>query len=70
MDGMNLLKRMRLAGFTIEVHDGRPAIKGPKRAEAIVKELLQNKADVIAALTPAAEPALAQPSVQPPDGDP
>ncbi len=63
MDGVKLLKQARLAGISVELHDGRLAIKGPKSATAIVKELLQAKAEVLAALTPAAEPAVAQQSV-------
>jgi hypothetical protein len=50
MDGLKLLTKAQSAGLIVEAQGDRLIIKGPKTAGAIAKELLANKAAVLAAL--------------------
>ena len=52
MDGLALLRRARDAGLRVEAAGDRLLIHGPKRSEAVVKLLAENKAEVLAALSP------------------
>ena len=71
MDGLSLLRRARDAGLRVEAAGDKLLIRGPKRAEPVVKLLAEHKPEVLAALalTPGftvvpltdAEPALDQP---------
>jgi hypothetical protein len=56
MGGLSLLDRARAAGLTIVTDGETLSICGPRRAEPIARELLANKREVIAALTPRREP--------------
>ena len=71
MDGLSLLIKARSAGLTIEAQGDRLVIRGPKTAGAIAKELIENKAVVMAALTAASlPPAEGEDAPQPsPDDD-
>ncbi len=51
MDGLILLNKAQSAGLTVEAQGDRLFIKGPKRAEAVAKELIDRKTVVMAALT-------------------
>ena len=46
-----LLDQARSAGLTVEAHGDKLVVRGPKRAEAIVRELVQHKAAVMEVLT-------------------
>jgi hypothetical protein len=50
MDGLKLLAKARAAGLTVEAQGDRLVIKGPKRANAVANELIENKTKVMAAL--------------------
>jgi hypothetical protein len=50
MDGLTLLRRARDAGLRVEASDDKLLIRGPKRAEPVVKLLAEHKAEVLAAL--------------------
>src|ERR1700691_4854194 len=50
MDGLTLLRRARDAGLRVEAAGDKLLIRGPKRAEPVVKLLAQHKAEVMAAL--------------------
>jgi hypothetical protein len=52
MDGLILLRRAQDAGLRVEAAGDKLLIRGPKRAEPVVKLLAENKAVVLAALTP------------------
>ena len=52
MDAVALLDRAQEAGLHIESKGDRLLIRGPKRAEAVVKLLAEHKAEVLAALSP------------------
>jgi hypothetical protein len=55
MDGLTLLNRARAAGLTVSAHDGVLNIKGPPRADALARELIEHKPEILAALdTPGA----------------
>jgi hypothetical protein len=53
MDGLMLLRRARDAGLKVEAAGDKLMVRGPKRAEAVVKLLAQHKAEVLAVLSPA-----------------
>jgi hypothetical protein len=69
MDGLSLLHRARDAGLQVEAAGDKLLIRGPKRAEPVVKLLAEHKLEVLAALTPFdrvvsgayGEPSLEQP---------
>ena len=71
MDGLKLLTKAHAAGLTVEARGNELVVKGPKRAEAIAKELLAHKAMVLAALaaatqtTPRQQPAQSRPRILP-----
>jgi hypothetical protein len=52
MDAVALLHRAQEAGLRIEPMGDRLLVRGPKRAEAVVKLLAEHKAEVLAALSP------------------
>jgi hypothetical protein len=52
MDAVALLHRAQEAGLHIEPKGDRLLVRGPKRAEAVVKLLAEHKAEVLAALSP------------------
>src|SRR5262249_39569668 len=60
MDALTLLLRARDVGLRVEAAGGKLMVRGPKRAEAVVRLLAEHKAEVLAALTP--RPAAAFPS--------
>ena len=52
MDALTLLLRARDVGLRVEAAGGKLMVRGPKRAEAVVRLLAEHKAEVLAALTP------------------
>ena len=52
MDAVALLHRAQEAGLRIETRGDTLLVRGPKRAEAVVKLLADHKAEVLAALSP------------------
>jgi hypothetical protein len=52
MDALIVLSRARDAGLKVEAVGDKLMVRGPKRAEAVVKLLAQHKAEVLAALSP------------------
>ena len=52
MDAVALLQRAQKAGLRVEPIGDKLLVRGPKRAEAVVRLLAEHKADVLAALTP------------------
>src|SRR5262245_1699111 len=50
MDGMILLAEARASGLTVRAAGDRLVIRGPKRANAVARRLLESKAIVLAAL--------------------
>lgn len=50
MDGLRLLAEARAAGLTVQARGGQLVIRGPRRAEAIARRLLEHKRTVMAAL--------------------
>jgi hypothetical protein len=58
MDGLTLLRRARDAGLRVEADDGKLLIRGPKRAEPVVKLLARHKTEVLAALVPKGAPEM------------
>ena len=52
MEAVRLLQRAQEAGLRIELMGDTLLVRGPKRAEAVVKLLAQHKAEVLAALSP------------------
>jgi leucyl aminopeptidase (aminopeptidase T) len=50
MDALALLRRARKAGLRIEPAGDKLMVRGPKRAEPVVKLLAEHKAEVLAAL--------------------
>jgi hypothetical protein len=52
MDPLTLLRHARDAGLRIEAADGKLMVRGPKRAEAVVRLLAKHKTELLAALTP------------------
>ena len=52
MDAVALLHRAQEVGLRIEPMGDTLLVRGPKRAEAVVKLLAEHKAEVLAALSP------------------
>ena len=52
MEAVTLLQRAHEAGLHIELLGDTLLVRGPKRAEAVVKLLAEHKAEVLAALSP------------------
>ena len=52
MDALTLINRAQEVGLRIELMGDTLLVRGPKRAEAVVKLLAQHKAEVLAALSP------------------
>ena len=52
MDALIVLSRARDAGLKVEAVGDKLMVRGPKRAEAVVKLLAQHKAEVLAVLSP------------------
>jgi hypothetical protein len=52
MDALALLHRAQEVGLRIEPMGDTLLVRGPKRAEAVVKLLAEHKAEVLAALSP------------------
>src|SRR5271165_5896166 len=50
MDGLILLRRARDAGLRVEAAGDKLLIRGPRRAEPVVKLLTEHKVEVLAAL--------------------
>jgi hypothetical protein len=57
MVAVTLLQRAREVGLRIEPKGDRLLVRGPKRAEAVVKLLAEHKAEVLAALSPSFDDA-------------
>lgn len=55
MDAVALLRRAQEMGFRVEPVGDKLLVRGPKRAEAVVKLLAAHKAEVLAALAAAAD---------------
>jgi hypothetical protein len=51
MDSLVLLRQARDAGLRVEAAGDKLLIRGPKRAEQVVKLLAEHKAEVLAVLT-------------------
>src|SRR5262245_33464164 len=51
MDALTLLLRAQDVGLRVEAAGGKLMVRGPKRAEAVVRLLAKHKAEVFAALT-------------------
>jgi hypothetical protein len=66
MDGLTLLQQARAAGLAVRAEGDRLCVRGPRRAEALARLLLDHKAQVLAALAPAA-PVAVTPGDLPPD---
>jgi hypothetical protein len=56
MDALSLLRRARHVGLHVEAVGDKLMVRGPKRADAVVRLLAEHKSEVLAALTP--RPAL------------
>ena len=56
MDSLNLLTIAREAGLTVRADGDRLVVRGPRAAEALAREVLEHKAEVMAALSPPASP--------------
>jgi hypothetical protein len=52
MDAVALLQRAQAVGLRVEPVGDELRVRGPKRAEAVVKLLAEHKAEVLAALSP------------------
>ena len=52
MDAVALLRRAQEVGLRVEPIGDKLLVRGPKRAEAVVKLLAEHKAEVLAALSP------------------
>jgi hypothetical protein len=50
MDGLTLLRRAYEAGLRVEASGDKLVIRGPKRAESVVRLLAEHKAEVLEAL--------------------
>jgi hypothetical protein len=50
MDGLTLLRRAHEAGLRVEAAGDRLLIRGPKRAESVVRLIAEHKAQVLKAL--------------------
>jgi hypothetical protein len=50
MDALTLLQQARAAGLTVLAQGDRLCIRGPRRAEALARQLLDHKVAVLAAL--------------------
>jgi len=53
---LSLLAVAREAGLTVRVGGDRLVVRGPRAAEALAREVLQHKAELMVALRPAASP--------------
>jgi hypothetical protein len=56
MDSLNLLTIAREAGLTVRVDGDKLVVRGPKASAALAREVLEHKAEVMAALGPPAPP--------------
>ena len=52
MEAVALLRRAQEVGLRVESMGETLLVRGPKRAEAVVKLLAEHKAEVLAALSP------------------
>ena len=50
MDGLTLLRQARAAGLTVTTDGAALKVRGPRKAEALVRQLLANKGAVLEAL--------------------
>ena len=66
MDGLTLLAEARAAGLSVAAQGCRLVVRGPRRAEAMARRLIEHKADVMAALARETTPADAARPEQPP----
>jgi hypothetical protein len=57
MDGLMLLRQASKAGLAVQADGDRLVIRGPRRAEAVARLLIEYKPEVIAALAPAIGPS-------------
>ena len=51
MDGLGLLSQAQVAGLTVSAEGDKLVIRGPRSAEALAKELLEHKAEILQLLT-------------------
>ena len=70
MDGMTLLAEAQEAGLTVLADGDRLVVRGPKSAEKLARRLLQNKAQVMAALNDAPAGGGPEPAAGRPDATP
>ena len=66
MDGLTQLAEARAAGLSVAAQGGRLVLRGPRRAEAMARRLIEHKGDVMAALARETTPADAARPEQPP----
>lgn len=50
MDGLTLIREARAAGLRLAVHGDKLVIRGPRRAESVVRKLIDYKPEVMTAL--------------------
>ncbi len=50
MDGLTLLRQARAAGLTVTTDGAALKVCGPRKAEALARQLLLSKADILEAL--------------------
>src|SRR5437763_13218986 len=70
MGGMMLLDRARAAGLSIAIKGDRLVVRGPRRAEPIVRELMDRKAEILGLLVEVPEPAPPSATPDPANLDP
>ena len=66
MGGMMLLNEVRTAGLIVSAAGDRLKVRGPRRAEALARELLDRKGEILALLRPDV-PEAPEPSDEPSD---
>ena len=52
MDGLELLSQAKAAGLMVRAERDKPVVRGPRSAEVLARELLENKAELMALLSP------------------
>ncbi len=57
MGGLSVLSRARLAGLRVEMNGDGLVVRGPRRLDALAREVLAHKAEVIERLAAQVEPA-------------
>ena len=69
--GIDLLVQAKAAGLTVQAAGGRLSVRGPRTHESLIRQLIEHKQDVLAALATAPQPATPRhirlASLSPPD---